>query len=72
MESWVRLRQVGLLRIGSLGRLKRVDLLGLLDWRSPCRMRHDNLPGPGSLGRSRQIDLLGLPGWSWVSPRSPA
>ena len=37
MESWVRLRQVGLLRIGSLGRLRCVDLLGLLDWQVPMQ-----------------------------------
>ena len=34
-ESPGRLRQVGLLRIGSLGRLKHVDLLGPLDWWIP-------------------------------------
>ena len=35
IESQGRLRQVGLLRIGSLGKSRRDDLLGPLDWQIP-------------------------------------
>ena len=56
-SSWrLNPRQVeaGPPRIGSLGRLRHVDLLGPLD-----RLGGDNLPRTRTLGRSRQLNLLG-------------
>ena len=35
IESLARSRQVGLLRVGSLGRWRHIDLLGPLDWEIP-------------------------------------
>ena len=61
-DSW-------LWRIGSLGRLRHVDLLGSLDWHIPNQVEawqpsEDQIP--------RQVNLLGPLDWSWGSQRSLA